>query len=232
MKGGLFSRITIVVRTAVYPAGPDFSHWASLSSACRLAQNDFFLSRKKIKFFSKFQEIRKTPLSENPCGVYRYDLVCALRFWPVNRLKLSFDSFVAMKLARESAYAIEGLLVLAAKPVGSIMLLHEIAKSRRIPESFLAKIFQKLARAGIVASSRGRIRGYALARPAKQISVGSILLAVEGADVFDRCIFWSDRCSDSNPCPLHDCWAGPRQKMVHELMERSNLAELSRKSAR
>ena len=137
-----------------------------------------------------------------------------------------------MKLGRESAYAIEGLLALAARPSGSVMLLRDIAQARKVPESFLAKIFQKLARAGIVDSSRGRVRGYALARRPRQIRVKEIVLAVEGADFFDRCIFWSDRCSEADPCALHDRWARVRKKMIGELMEKSNLAELARTSAR
>ena len=135
-----------------------------------------------------------------------------------------------MKLGRESAYAIEGLLALAAKPFGSVMQLRDIAQTRHVPQSFLAKIFQKLARGGVVNSSRGRVRGYALARRPREIRVKEIILAVEGADFFDRCIFWSDRCSDSSPCPLHDRWARVREKMIDELMEKSNLAELARKS--
>jgi len=62
-----------------------------------------------------------------------------------------------MKLGRQSLYAIEGLLVLAAKPFGTVMLLRDIARSRQVPESFLAKIFQKLTRDGLVVSSRGAI---------------------------------------------------------------------------
>ena len=137
-----------------------------------------------------------------------------------------------MKLGRESAYAIEGLLALAARPFGSVMLLRDIAQAREVPESFLAKIFQKLARGGLLHSSRGRVRGYSLARRPREIRVKEIILAVEGADFFDRCIFWSDRCSDSNPCALHDRWARVRKRMISELMEKSTLAELARKSVK
>ncbi len=169
---------------------------------------------------------------QNPSEAYCCELVCTLRSFVFDRLILSFDSCGVMKLGRESAYAIEGLIALAIKPLGSVMLLRDIAQARRVPRSFLAKIFQKLARAGIVDSSRGRVRGYSLARRPKEIRVKEIVLAVEGADFFDRCIFWSDRCSDSNPCPLHDRWARVRKKMVSEVMEKSNLAELARRSVR
>src|SRR5574342_359367 len=131
-----------------------------------------------------------------------------------------------MKLGRQSAYAIDGLLVLAAKPFGTVMLLRDIARSRHVPESFLAKIFQKLTRSGLVVSSRGAVRGYALARRPKDISIKEIFLAVEGADLFNRCIFWSDRCADANPCPMHSRWQKVRERAIGDLMERTTLADL------
>ena len=104
-----------------------------------------------------------------------------------------------MRIGRESTYAIEGLLALAAKPRGTVMLLRDIAGSRGVPRSFLAKIFQKLVRSGITVSSRGAVRGYALARRKKEINVKEILIAIEGPEVFNHCILGSDRCADTNP---------------------------------
>lgn len=136
-----------------------------------------------------------------------------------------------MKLGRESAYAIEGLLDLATKPPGRATLLRDIAASRGVPRSFLAKIFQKLVRSGIVLSSRGAVRGYALARRPKEIKVKDILLAIEGPDLLDRCLFWGDRCADSDPCPMHFRWKRVRQQVIGELMERTTLADLAKRAA-
>ncbi len=133
-----------------------------------------------------------------------------------------------MKLGRESAYAIEGLLVLASKPFGTTMLLQDIAAAGKVPATFLAKIFQKLARGGIVLSSRGATRGYALARRPKEIKVKEVFLTIEGPDLFDRCIFWSDRCADSNPCPMHFRWKRVKQQVVGDFMERTTLADLAK----
>ena len=132
-----------------------------------------------------------------------------------------------MKLGRESQYAIEGLLALAKRRFGVTMLLRDIAVLGKVPESFLSKIFQKLTRAGVLQSSRGAIRGYALARRAKDIKIKEIFLAIEGADLFDRCIFWSERCADADPCPMHARWKPVRQQMI-EMMERTTLADLLR----
>ena len=135
-----------------------------------------------------------------------------------------------MRIGRESAYAIEGLLALAAKPIGTVMLLRDIAGSGNMPRSFLAKIFQKLSRSGIVVSSRGAVRGYALARGKTEITVKEILLAIEGPDFFNHCILWSDRCADANPCALHHRWKKVRDGSLGKLMERTTLADLAKAS--
>jgi Rrf2 family transcriptional regulator, iron-sulfur cluster assembly transcription factor len=131
-----------------------------------------------------------------------------------------------MKLGRESSYAIDGLLALAKKrPVGKVMLLRDVAKAAAISESFLAKIFQRLTRAAILNSSRGAVRGYALARRPKQITIKDIIVAVEGPDVFQRCLFWSNRCADASPCSMHFRWKKVRERLIGEL-ERITLADL------
>jgi DNA-binding IscR family transcriptional regulator len=76
------------------------------------------------------------------------------------------------------------------------------------------------------------MRGYALARRPKEIKVKEILLAIEGPDLFERCIFWSDRCSDPNPCPLHHEWKQVKQQLVGGLMERTTLADLMKRTPR
>jgi Rrf2 family transcriptional regulator, iron-sulfur cluster assembly transcription factor len=132
-----------------------------------------------------------------------------------------------MKLGKQSRYAIEGLLVLAKRPFGTTMQLHDIADVGNMPENFLAKIFQKLTRAKLVTSSRGAVRGYALARRSRTINVKDVLLAVEGSDTFDRCVFWSDRCAEAAPCPMHIHWKRVRQNIA-ALMERTTVADLAR----
>lgn len=136
-----------------------------------------------------------------------------------------------MKLGKDSRYAIEGLIVLAGERSGTIMMLRDIAEKADVPPKFLAKIFQKLKRAKLLESSRGAVRGYALARHAKSINVRDVIFAVEGSDVFDRCLFWSDRCADQNPCPMHFDWQRLRQATA-EMMEQLSLAQLAKRKAR
>ena len=86
---------------------------------------------------------------------------------------------------------------------------------------FLAKSFSRLSRAGILKGFRGRSRGYVLARPPSEISVREIVETIEGPELFRRCIFWSDTCSESSPCPLHGTWAQIRPEVSRMLAETS-----------
>lgn len=119
-------------------------------------------------------------------------------------------------------------MVLAKKPAGTTMQLRDIAAAARVPPNFLAKIFQKLARANILTSSRGAVRGYALAHRPNAIRVKDVFVAVEGSDLFDRCIFWRDRCADISPCPMHSQWKEVRRGIAGT-MQRITLAQVAGK---
>jgi Rrf2 family protein len=54
------------------------------------------------------------------------------------------------------------------------------------PAPFLGKVLQKLARAGLLRSKRGRTGGFVLGRPASEITLADIVLAVEGSDDLRR----------------------------------------------
>ena len=122
-----------------------------------------------------------------------------------------------MKLSRESQYGLEGLGYLAEQPDGAILQIVEISEGASLPKAFLAKIFRKLSLYGIVISHRGKERGFQLARPADAINVREVVEAIEGPDLFSRCIFWSAVCSNDNPCNLHEVWAKIRPLLTEEL---------------
>ena len=131
-----------------------------------------------------------------------------------------------MKLSRESEYGLEALSVLAEQGEGKVMLLREIAEARHLPADFLAKVFQKLNRHNVVMSHRGATRGYSLARPPERIKLQEVFEAIEGPDLFERCIFWPGRCGEENPCRLHQSWAKIRPQL-QAVMEETTLAQVA-----
>src|SRR5688500_18568069 len=136
-----------------------------------------------------------------------------------------------MKLSKESRYAIEGLMVLAKTRTGTLMQLRDIAHTAGAPPNFLAKIFQKLNSPNIEIYSRSAVLGYALVYRPDCIKLKDIFAALDGGDVFDRCIFWSDRCTDLAPCPMHFEWKSMRDGITR-IMHRTTLADLARKRKR
>lgn len=131
-----------------------------------------------------------------------------------------------MTFNRECEYALRGMATLATAAAGRPLMLSEIAARGRLPLSFLSKIFQKLVQHGLVLSHRGAERGYSLARDARAISLCSILEAIEGPDLFTRCVFAHHRCGDENPCLAHPAWRAVRDQ-VRAAFEATTLADLA-----
>lgn len=114
------------------------------------------------------------------------------------------------------------MIVLARKPGGAVLRLDEIAGEGRLPAGFLTQIFQKLRRHQLVTSHRGAVRGYSLARSPDRISLMEIFEAIEGPEIFARCVFWSGHCNDLGPCRLHRWWV-PLKPAFREVLERTTL---------
>lgn len=130
-----------------------------------------------------------------------------------------------MKIRRESMYGLMGLIFLAQVPPGRVIGLREIAARQRLPQGFLAKIFPKFVRYGLVRVYRGAVRGYVLARSPEEITLREILEAVEGPNVTNQCFFWGSECDVTNPCPMHCQWREIRP-WIGEILERTTLKEL------
>lgn len=135
-----------------------------------------------------------------------------------------------MKLSRESQYALMGVFALAESPADTVRPVADLAAEIGASRPFLAKVFQRLARGGVVVAHRGRAKGYALAAPPGEISLRTVVEAVEGPQLFHHCVFWSDVCSDEHPCVLHEVWRGIAAQSL-ELMERTTIADLRDRNA-
>ena len=133
-----------------------------------------------------------------------------------------------MKLSKETEYALEGLALLATYSEGTVMLAADLADAVGTSTGFMSKIMQRLGVAKIVRGHRGNPRGYSLARPAERVSVRDVVESLEGDNIFERCIFWSEQCSEVNSCPLHDVWKRVRP-LVRSRLSGVNMRDLARK---
>ena len=82
-------------------------------------------------------------------------------------------------LSKRALYALRALIVLAQVEPAA-MNISDIAARQQLPRKFLEAILLSLKHAGLCVSARGREGGYALARPAEEITVADVLRAVDG----------------------------------------------------
>jgi Rrf2 family protein len=80
----------------------------------------------------------------------------------------------------------------------------DIAEAYHIPPQLLAKILQTLAKAGILVSHAGTNGGYALARPAAQITAFEVIRAIDGPLFITSCITIHGACDLTSHCTIKE----------------------------
>ena len=134
-----------------------------------------------------------------------------------------------MIFSNATEYAIRGLSEIASRgargPDGPIML-DDVIIGTDLPRDFLAKIFQKLVRAGILNSAKGRGGGFALAKPPHEITLIDIVQAIEGPQLLDACVVGLEKCNDQMPCAQHDLYKPIRQRLK-DYLRTTTLADLA-----
>ncbi|GIW76808.1 MAG: Rrf2 family transcriptional regulator [Phycisphaerae bacterium] len=123
-------------------------------------------------------------------------------------------------------YAIRGLAELAGRSDGRSMMLDELVAGTTLPRDFLAKVFQRLVKAGLLKSAKGRGGGFRLAKPAHEITLREIVEAIDGAIHLDRCAVGLDKCNDHQPCPQHDLYKPIRQRLK-DYLNSTTVADLA-----
>ena len=90
-----------------------------------------------------------------------------------------------MRVSAKIDYALRACAELAAKAGQGPIKGERLATAQDVPVRFLENILLDLRHAGIVASQRGAVGGYWLARPPEEVSLADVFRALEGpiADV-------------------------------------------------
>jgi Rrf2 family protein len=102
----------------------------------------------------------------------------------------------------------------------------EISDSYAISHDLVAKVLQKLAKAGLIVSQQGVNGGYTLARQAVDISITNVIQAIEGAASggIVQCLTTDDTlCSIYDNCTIKN----PLGKIQHNLHQVFNTMKVS-----
>ena len=83
-----------------------------------------------------------------------------------------------MRISRKAEYALRALVAMARCPKS--WPIQELSRSENIPIKFLEQILLSLRHGGLLTSKRGVGGGYALLRPAADVTVGEVIRILDG----------------------------------------------------
>jgi Rrf2 family iron-sulfur cluster assembly transcriptional regulator len=138
-----------------------------------------------------------------------------------------------MKMSTKGRYAVMAMIDIGQHSAGEPVSLAEIAHRQDISQEYLEQLFGKLRKAGLVESARGPGGGYRLARPAADIPIADVILAVDEALRVTRCEGDAvEGCVKGERCCAHDLWASLGRQMMYflasvsleDVVEQRNLA--------
>ncbi len=135
-----------------------------------------------------------------------------------------------LQLTKRTEYGLIALVYMADR-AGEIVSVREISEQYPIPRRLLAEVLKDLCRANLVHSHRGATGGYVLARAADQITLGAVVVALEGRPSLTSCETLAPavhgECGIEHICPIRSPLHRIREGVWH-LMERTTLRSLLR----
>lgn len=135
-------------------------------------------------------------------------------------------------LTKKAKYALKAALHLARREQGEAVLIASVAETERIPKKFLESILLTLKNQGILVSRKGRGGGYALARPADQISFGEIVRLMDGPLAPLPCVSVTayhacEECASEEGCEIRAVMKRVRDA-ISEVLDATTLADALR----
>jgi Rrf2 family protein len=130
-----------------------------------------------------------------------------------------------LKLTKKADYGLIAMRHLAEHADLGACSSKDLAEMYSIPQEALAKILQRLTKAGLLVSQYGTNGGYTLARDSRLISAFEVIRAIDGPLFITSCSADSD-CDQSDRCTVR----GPLRKVsrsIEEVLNRLTIWEMT-----
>jgi len=134
-----------------------------------------------------------------------------------------------VKISDATALALHSLVYLAHDPAERPTTT-EIAKEFHVSRHHLAKVHQRLTKAGLLRSHRGPAGGVELAKDPKAITLLEIYEVMEGSMLSKACLFGKDACHRSD-CVLGNLLPG-LTRQVQKYFKETSLAQLAEEQSK
>jgi Rrf2 family protein len=130
-----------------------------------------------------------------------------------------------MQLTRAADYAVRVMIQLAVPAVDGRVSLSALAEATGAPESFLSKVLQALARAGLISSRRGQAGGFRISSRGRVASMLEVIEAIDGAICLNVCMVPGRSCARKVHCPAHPVWVEAQRAML-DVLSGTSVAEM------
>src|ERR1700727_788285 len=128
-----------------------------------------------------------------------------------------------MKLSKKADYGLIALKHLAIHNGHGSCSASDIAEVYKMSTPLMAKVLQKLAKAGLVAARHGSSGGYTLARDASMISALDVIRAIDGPLFITSCVTSRGACDVTTTCSIRE----PLKRVNDSILEPLGKAKLS-----
>ncbi|KAA0257416.1 Rrf2 family transcriptional regulator [Deferribacter autotrophicus] len=122
-----------------------------------------------------------------------------------------------MKITRATDYALRVMVFLAKAEKGKVFMRSELSKYCEVPDSFLGKILQVLAKKGLLVSGKGKKGGFKLEKKPDEITLYDIISAVDGEVFINECLDNPKFCSKADSCSINNILNNIKIKFVNDL---------------
>jgi Rrf2 family transcriptional regulator, iron-sulfur cluster assembly transcription factor len=121
-----------------------------------------------------------------------------------------------LSLSLTTGYAIKALRCLECGG-GRAQQITELARGTGVPRPYLAKIIGSLSQHKLVSTKRGYHGGVSLTKPAQDVSLLEVVVAIEGEHWIGNCLLGLKGCESSDECPTLGFWNRIRKEIEQEL---------------
>lgn len=130
-----------------------------------------------------------------------------------------------LKLTKKADYALMAMKHLAEHAPRGACSAKDVADAYGIPQEALAKILQRLAKAGLLHSQHGTNGGYTLARDAAKISAFEVIRAIDGPLFITSCITVRGECDQTDRCTIREPLRRVNES-IEQVLRRITISEM------
>lgn len=132
-----------------------------------------------------------------------------------------------LKLTKKADYGLIAMRHLAEHAAEGSFSAKDLAAEYGLPQEALAKILQRLAKAGLLVSHHGTNGGYMLAREARSISALEVIKVIDGPLFMTACSSADRECDQNDRCTVRE----PLRRVgdaIQQVLGRLTIQEMAR----